>query len=88
MAGALDCRSCIREGGVNTGHVFVFELWPPDAATRPQYPILVPGRTRRITSDSPAHAREIAKSEAAAGWTVGAGSHIRAACTPPHPGTD
>lgn len=89
MAGALDCRSCARETGIAIGHVLVFELWPPGAFDKPgaQYPIQLPGRTRRITGRTVELARATAERELAAGWTIGAASHIRSACTPPHPGT-
>ena len=66
------------------GHVFTFEMWPPDADER-----TLPGRTGRITAQSPHEARAAASGQLpAGGWTLGAGSHIRSACQPPHSGSD
>jgi hypothetical protein len=78
-------------------HVFSFELWPANLSDYPQYPILIPERTGRIEAASIKQAREIAAQIAAdrkpgprlgGPWVVGAASHIRGLCCPPHPGRD
>jgi hypothetical protein len=67
-------------------HRFVFEAWPPDAGER-----TLPGRTPVYWAATPREARAQAVADLAAtqpGWMVGAGSHRRSLCRPPHPGTD
>ncbi len=69
-------------------HVFTFELWPTTQSL--DYLVHSPGyhHTRAITAASAHDARAIAQREAPAGWVVGAGSHPRNRCNPPHMGWD
>lgn len=85
-AGDLNCPSCQRETGIAVGHVFTFELWPPMRPGGASYPIQLPGHTRRITGRTYELARATAERELPPDRTIGAASHIRSACTPPHPG--
>ena len=75
-------------------HVFSFELWPDDFADYGGR--MVPDHTPAIHADTPkqarAYAAELARVRPAprpgVTWMVGAGSHARGRCTPPHAGVN
>lgn len=81
-------RESMQGEAADPRHVFTFELWPAEIGPA-TYPIQLPGHTGRIVARTGREAREVAQGIAdQAGLHVGAGSHIRAACTPPHPGVN
>jgi len=82
-------RESMQGEAPDVRHVFTFELWPADLGQGASYPLLVPDHTNRIIAATGRDARETAQGIAdQAGLHVGAGSHIRSACTPPHPGVN
>lgn len=68
-------------------HVWCFEIWP-DPLPVASWPMLLAGSTGRITAATPKEARAIAEAQLSPGQAIGAGQHIRSACTPCHPGRD
>jgi hypothetical protein len=67
-----------------TIHEYAFEVWP-DPLPQASYPMLIPGRVTARAADLDT-GRQLAGQSITAGQALGAVSHWRTRCQPPHPG--